>query len=114
MVEDRYVIGAELTRDDIDSFQGATMLEFGTFWCGYCLRARDLIDAAIADDVRHIKIEDGSGKQLGRSFQVKRWPTLIFLGGGKEVARVVRPTNLQEIVDARRMIEPYRLVYRSS
>jgi thioredoxin 1 len=48
-------------------------------------------------EVRHLKIEDGPGRPLGRSFKVKLWPTLIFLRDGIEVARVVRPTDVASI-----------------
>jgi thioredoxin 1 len=48
-------------------------------------------------DVRHLKVEDGKGRPLGRSFRVTLWPTLIFLKDGKEVARLVRPPTSQEI-----------------
>jgi thioredoxin 1 len=48
-------------------------------------------------DVRHIKVEDGKGKPLGRSFRVKLWPTLVYLERGAEVGRVVRPNNVDEI-----------------
>jgi len=47
--------------------------------------------------LRHIKVEDASGKRLGRSFDVKLWPTLIFLDDGREVARVVRPRSVDEL-----------------
>jgi thioredoxin 1 len=47
--------------------------------------------------VRHIKVEDGKGRPLGRSFKVKLWPTLIYLENGREVGRVVRPNNVDEI-----------------
>jgi thioredoxin 1 len=50
--------------------------------------------------VRHIKIEDGPGRRLGRSFRIKLWPTLIFLNNGNEVARLVRPDNAAEISGA--------------
>jgi thioredoxin 1 len=42
-------------------------------------------------DVRHIEIEDGKGKPLGRSFRVKLWPTLVFLRDGKVMKQLVRP-----------------------
>jgi thioredoxin 1 len=45
----------------------------------------------------HIKIYDGKGKKLGRAFRVKLWPTLILLRDGKEVARLVRPTQADEV-----------------
>ena len=50
--------------------------------------------------MRHIKVEDGSGRPLGRSFKVKLWPTLIFLDNGREVDRLVRPGDAQAIGQA--------------
>lgn len=92
----------EPTRSEIDSLRGATVLEFGTPWCGFCQLAQPLIETAFAEhpEINHIKVEDGSGRPLGRSFRVKLWPTLIFLRDGQEVARVVRPNDSREIVDA--------------
>ena len=78
---------------------GATLLEFGNAWCGWCRRAQPLIGEALAEHpgVRHIKVADASGKRLGRAFGVKLWPTLVVLKDGKEVARAVRPADAQEI-----------------
>jgi thioredoxin 1 len=42
---------------------------------------------------QHVKVEDGAGRALGRSYRVKLWPTLVFLRDGQEVARLVRPTQ---------------------
>lgn len=86
-------------REDVDRMPGATLVEFGTPWCGFCRRAQPVIDAALARyaGLRHIKVEDGPGRRLGRSFQVRLWPTLIFLRDGVEVARVVRPNDGDEI-----------------
>jgi thioredoxin 1 len=47
--------------------------------------------------VRHIKIEDGRGRRLGRSFRVKLWPTLIFMRNGEEMERLVRPDDIELI-----------------
>lgn len=87
------------TRTDIDGTSGAVLLEFGASWCGYCQAARALVDAALAQfpQARHIKIEDGKGRPLGRSFAVKLWPTLIFMADGAEKSRVVRPSSRSEI-----------------
>jgi thiol-disulfide isomerase/thioredoxin len=51
-------------------------------------------------DVPHVKVEDGKGRRLGRTFGVKLWPTLFFLKDGEEIARVVRPENSSDIEDA--------------
>jgi thioredoxin 1 len=89
----------EPKRAEVDALQGPTVLEFGSPWCGWCRRAQPLIAEAFSThpQVRHIKIADGSGRRLGRSFTVKLWPTLVFLRDGKEVARVVRPGAADEI-----------------
>jgi thioredoxin 1 len=89
----------EPARSEVDAWSGATVLEFGTAWCGYCRRAQPLLAEALATypEVRHIKIEDGKGRPLGRSFRVTLWPTLIFLLDGKEQARLVRPCDADAI-----------------
>jgi thioredoxin 1 len=95
-------------RAEVDAFQGPSVVEFGTNWCGYCKAAQPLIAQAFKDhaDVRHLKIEDGSGRPLGRSFRVKLWPTLIFMDNGREVARLVRPNDVSEIRDAFALLDP--------
>jgi thioredoxin 1 len=90
------------TRAEVDAFSGATVVEFGTNWCGHCVAAQPSIGEVFAEypNVRHLKIEDGSGRRLGRSFGVKLWPTLVFMRDGKEVARLVRPTKVSYIEEA--------------
>ena len=92
----------EPSREKIDKLEGPTLLEFGSPYCGFCRAAQPLVAAALADHprVRHIKIADARGRRLGRSFKVKLWPTLVFLGNGKEAARVVRPERVDEIRQA--------------
>ena len=80
------------------------MLEFGTNWCGWCQGAQPQVQAAFdaaGTEVRHIKVEDGRGRPLGRSYGVKLWPTLIFLRDGHELARFTRP---QEAADVAPMV----------
>jgi thioredoxin 1 len=57
------------------------------------------VEEALSDfpSISHVKVEDGPGRRLGRSFRVKLWPTLIVLKDGREVARVVRPRNAEEV-----------------
>lgn len=98
----------EPLRADIDQLAGPAVIEFGTPWCGYCRGAQPLIASAFEShqNVRHMKVEDGSGRPLGRSFRVKLWPTLVFLQDGQEVARVVRPTSIDQVADALAQIAP--------
>ncbi len=83
---------AEPSRDEVNALKGAVMLEFGASWCGYCQGAQVTITAGIRlfPQVQHIRIEDGKGRRLGRSYTVKLWPTLIFLKDGVERKRLVR------------------------
>ncbi len=92
----------EPRRSEVDALAGPTLLEFGSPWCGWCRRAQPLIAKALQEhpSVRHIKIADASGKRLGRSFEVKLWPTLVFINQGKEIARLVRPGGADEIRQA--------------
>jgi thioredoxin 1 len=101
-------VAKEPTRAEIDALDAPTVLEFGTAWCGYCQAAKPFIAATFADypQICHIKVEDGRGRPLGRSFGVKLWPTLVFLKDGKEVARLVRPQGAAEIGAAMRQIAP--------
>ena len=89
----------EPARSEIDALEGPTVLEFGSPSCGYCMAAQPLIASAFSAHpaVRHLKIADGSGRPLGRSFRVKLWPTLVFMSNGRETARLVRPQNAGEI-----------------
>jgi len=86
-------VAQEPTRDEVNRLPGPVLLEFGTAWCGYC-RALDADLAELLEQfpqVRHLRVEDGRGKPLGRSFRVKLWPTLVFLRDGQVVKLAVRP-----------------------
>ena len=90
---------AEPAREEVDLLEGATLIEFGSPWCGHCRAAQPLIESVLADwpNLRHLKIADASGRRLGRSFRVKLWPTLVVVRDGEELARVVRPHDAAEI-----------------
>jgi thioredoxin 1 len=105
-MSDAYV-SIEPSRAEIGRLAGPAVIEFGTPWCGYCRATQPRLAAAFADHpaVRHVKIADGSGRALGRSFGVKLWPTLVFLRDGKEVTRLVRPGTADEIRDALERID---------
>lgn len=89
------------SRPEVDALSDFTLLEFGTDWCGHCQAVQSPLAAAMTDrEIRHLKIEDGPGRALGRSFRVKLWPTLILLHQGQELARLVRPTSSTVIAKA--------------
>lgn len=89
----------EPSRAEVDRLDGPSLLEFGSPTCGHCRAAQPLLVSALADHprVRHLKIADASGRLLGRSYQVKLWPTLVFLSDGREMARLIRPRDMSEI-----------------
>ena len=95
------------SRASIDRLPGPTLLQFGTNWCGHCARAERLVEEALEDHpgIHRVKVEDGKGEPLGRSYGVTLWPTLIFLKDGKEIARLVRPGDVRDIDTALLKIE---------
>lgn len=98
----------EPARAQVDALPGPTLLEFGSPTCGWCRAAQPLVAEALAAHprVRHLKIADGRGRPLGRSFGVKLWPTLVFLADGREVDRLVRPTDPARLAQALKAIDP--------
>ncbi|WP_024869257.1 thioredoxin family protein [Pseudoxanthomonas suwonensis] len=94
---------SEPARADVDARDGVLLLEFGAPWCPHCQGAQPAIEAFVSEhpQLQHIKIEDGRGKPLGRSFKVKLWPTLVLLREGQELARVVRPRTNEDLLELR-------------
>lgn len=103
MPTDAETASPEPTREEIDRLRGPVLLEFGAEWCVHCQalapRLADLLTRF--PEVRHLQVEDGPGRPLGRSFRVKLWPTLVFLRDGQVRKQVVRP----EIEDVRAGLE---------
>ena len=106
-MNDAYAVD-EPARADVDRLAGPVVIEFGSPWCGHCRAVQLLLAAAFAGHPRvaHLKIADGSGRRLGRSFKVKLWPTLVFLRDGREVARLVRPGDAGALRAALAQIDP--------
>jgi thioredoxin 1 len=93
----------EPTREELDRSQGPLLVEFGAEWCPICQGFAPKLEELFEQfpQVRHIKIEDGKGRPLGRSFGVKLWPTLVFLRDGEVQDQVARPS----VVEARAGLE---------
>jgi thioredoxin 1 len=83
----------EPTREEIDRTEGPVVLEFGASWCPYCQALAPKLAGLLRDypEVQHVRVEDGPGKPLGRSFRVKLWPNLVFLRDGEVVKQLARP-----------------------
>jgi thioredoxin 1 len=89
----------EPTRGEVDALAGLTLLEFGTSWCPHCQAAQPYIAQVLKahEGLRHVRVEDGPARPLGRSFGVKLWPTLILMENGVQKMQVVRPRSVAQI-----------------
>lgn len=89
------------TREEVDRLKGAVLVEFGTEWCGHCRALAPEVARLLGANahVRHVKVEDGPGRSLGRSFHVRFWPSLVFMKDGVVVRQLARPSN-QELREA--------------
>lgn len=81
----------EPTRAQVEALPGLSLLEFGADWCPHCQAVQPWLQQLVPPEVRHLKIEDGKGRPLGRSFAVKLWPNLVFMRDGKVQAQLARP-----------------------
>ena len=81
------------TREQLDQRTGPVLVEFGTAWCGYCSAAAPQVRSLLAQHpgVEHVKVEDGPGRPLGRSFRVKLWPNFVLMRDGAVVQQLARP-----------------------
>ncbi len=94
MSADYLAVDRAPTREEIDRMPGLVVLEFGTDWCGFCRAAAPQVESFLRQHptVRHVKVEDGPGRPLGRSFRVRLWPSLVFLKDGGVVRQLARPS----------------------
>ena len=97
-------VGSEPTREEIDQTSGPVLIEFGATWCDHCQALAPELNRLLGayPSIRHIKVEDGPGRPLGRSFRVKLWPTLVFLKDGETMKQISRPeiSEVQEGLNA--------------
>ena len=92
---------------DVEALRGNAVLEFGTAWCPHCIEAQAHFKRAFdaRGDIAHMKIEDGRGRPLGRSFRVKLWPTVVLLRDGEEIARMIRPRTAEDVQRALALLD---------
>jgi thioredoxin 1 len=96
---------SEPTREEIDRTRGPVLLEFGASWCPFCRALAPELSRLLREypQVQHMRIEDGPGRPLGRSFRVKLWPNLVFLKDGQVVQQLARP-EVEEVRDGLKAI----------
>jgi thioredoxin 1 len=95
----------EPTREEVDQTKGPVLLEFGASWCPHCQALAPALAGLLEHypGIRHIKVEDGPGRTLGRSYRVKLWPNLVFLRDGQVIMQLARPDE-EEVTEGLKAI----------
>lgn len=95
----------EPMRAEIDEIAGPLLVEFGAPWCPHCHAVQPVLEDLLSQhpEVKHVKIYDGPGQPLGRSFKVKLWPNLVFMRDDKVMMQLARPKK-DEIVQGLRAV----------
>lgn len=83
------------TRPQLEALEETMVIEFGADWCPHCQAIQPVLKELLHDnvDISHLKIEDGKGRPLGRSFAVKLWPNFVLLKEGELVEQLARPSE---------------------
>ena len=96
----------DLTREQLDQTNELILLEFGIDACPHCQRGiQAMRGVSEFSTLKHIAIEDGPGRRLGRTFRVKLWPTYILLKEGCELARIVRPQSSADFASLTQLLD---------
>ena len=77
-----------------EDLSGPVLLEFGVSWCPHCQAMEPEVERILPGHpaVRHVKIEDGPGRALGRRYRVKLWPNFVVMKDGEVLAQLARPS----------------------
>ena len=78
------------TRAEVDAFTGATVIQFGTNWCGYCMAAEPHIAAAMAQHPETLANAAHAAWNCGRPKAASDLADLVESFGGETIQDVIR------------------------
>ena len=91
----------ELTNENFDATiaSGDTLVDFWAVWCGPCKMQGPIVDefAAKNDGVKTGKVNTDEQMELAQRFGIMAIPTLIAFRDGKEIARKVGMSPIEEL-----------------
>jgi thioredoxin 1 len=99
-----------VTKDNFDAevlkSDSLVLVDFWASWCGPCMMLSPTIDALASElegEVKVVKINVDEENELAAQYGVMSIPTIVFIKGGKEVAKSVgvkSKADLMAIIDA--------------
>ena len=81
----------ETFEKEVMQAEGKVLVDFWASWCGPCRMLGPVIDQLGNEltDVKVCKIDVDANQELAGKYKVETIPTLVVLGGGKEIKRSV-------------------------
>lgn len=79
----------KITQESEIQTTGLCVLKFGATWCGPCKRLEPVVEKLAGEftDVVFLSVDVDDGPALGKSYNIKSVPTLVFLKDGQEFKR---------------------------